>query len=135
MFYYDLVDSSNETVDDVMSNITSTIDNINIKVKTGSGKVNLVDKDDICYILVFKVLLGLRIRRIFEKKAYDIVKQPYNEIGDLMSSLKNTPLNDFYSTYSYILNSFNHSSSKVVPPIFVYSIKTLQDIYDEIVTI
>ena len=135
MFYYDLVDSSNETVDDVMSNITSTMDNINIKVKTGSGKVNLVDKDDICYILVFKVLLGLRIRRIFEKKAYDIVKQPYNEIGDLMSSLKNTPLNDFYSTYSYILNSFNHSSSKVVPPIFVYSIKTLQDIYDEIVTI
>lgn len=118
-----------------MSNITSTMDNINIKVKTGSGKINLVDKDDICYILVFKVLLGLRIRRIFEKKAYDIVKQPYNEIGDLMSSLKNTPLNDFYSTYSYILNSFNHSSSKVVPPIFVYSIKTLQDIYDEIVTI
>lgn len=135
IFYYDLVDSSNETVDDVMSNITSTMDNINIKVKTGSGKINLVDKDDICYILVFKVLLGLRIRRIFEKKAYDIVKQPYNEIGDLMSSLKNTPLNDFYSTYSYILNSFNHSSSKVVPPIFVYSIKTLQDIYDEIVTI
>lgn len=135
MFYYDLVDLNNETVNVVMNDITSSLDSINIKVKTRSGNINLVDKDDICYILVFKVLLGLKIRRIFEKKAYDIVKQPYNEIGDLVKFLKNTPLNDFYNTYSYILNSFNHSSSKLVPPVFVYSIKTLQEIYDEIVAI
>jgi len=135
MFYYDLVDLNNGTVNVVMNDITSSLDSINIKVKTGSGNINLVDKDDICYILVFKVLLGLKIRRIFEKKVYDIVKQPYNEIGDLVKFLKNTPLNDFYNTYSYILNSFNHSSSKLVPPVFVYSIKTLQEIYDEIVAI
>ena len=33
IFYYDLADSSNETVNDVMDQITSTIDNINIKAK------------------------------------------------------------------------------------------------------
>lgn len=135
IFYYDLLDINNENIDDVMQDITSTIDSIDIKIKDNSNDISIVNKNDIAHILILKILLGLKIRRIFEKKARDIVKSSYSEIGDLAKKLENGPLKDFYNTYRYVLNSFNHSSSRLVPPIFVYSINTLQDIYDELVTI
>lgn len=135
IFYFDLNDIDSENISLVMNDITSQINKIDIKVKTGSGNIKMIEKTDICYILIYKILLGLKIRRMLEEKAFNIVQKSYNEVGDLMQYLKNTPLGYFYNTYSYIINSFNHSSSKVVPPIFVYSIKTLQSIYDEIVAL
>lgn len=52
--------------------------------------------------------------------------------GDLIEKILNTPLYDYYNLYKYIINSFNHSSSRVAPPIFVYSFKSLREMYEEL---
>lgn len=135
LFYYDLIDSNDDFIEDIMKDVTENVNNLEVKSKTKKGSIKSVEKNDICHILVYKILLGIKIRRIFEKKAYDKTHQTYNEVGELMRYLKGTPLYDFYSTYNYIINSFNHSASRVVPPIFVYSIKNLQEIYYEITNI
>lgn len=119
-----------------MSSLFDDISNdyvdIDIKAKTGSGNIVSVPKNDICYILIYKILFGLKIRRLLEKKVYDIVQEDYTEVGNLIEKIPNTPLYDYYNLYKYIINSFNHSSSRVVPPIFVYSFKSLREMYEEL---
>ena len=76
-----------------------------------------------------------KIRRLLERKAYDIVQEEYTEVGELIEKIPDTPLYDYYNLYKYIINSFNHSSSRIVPPIFVYSFRALQEMYDELLSI
>ena len=77
----------------------------------------------------------MKIRRIFGTKVVDEVNMEYDSIGDLLPYLSNNKLLSFYNTYNFVINSFNHSSSKIVPPILVYSMNTLQDIYNELLII
>lgn len=135
IFKFNLSDDDNDTISDIFENITNNFDDIDIKVKSKSGNINLVDKQDVCYILIYKYLLGLKIRRIFESKVVNEVNMEYESIGDLISHLNNDKLLSFYNTYNFVINSFNHSSSKIVPPIFVYSMNILQDIYNELLII
>lgn len=132
LFTFKLDGNYTEEVDLIFSDITKEMDDIDIKAITGSGNIIEVKKDDICYILIYKVLLGLKIRRYFEKKVTSIVKDSYNEIGDIVEKTNNSMLINFYNNYNYIINSFNHSSSRLVPPIFVYSFKSLSEIYGEL---
>lgn len=135
IFKFNLSDDDNDTISDIFENITNNFDDIDIKVKSKSGNINLVDKQDVCYILIYKYLLGMKIRRIFESKVVNEVNMEYENIGDLIPHLNNDKLLSFYNTYNFVINSFNHSSSKIVPPIFVYSMNILQDIYNELVII
>lgn len=135
IFKFNLEDSDNEKISTVFDDITNNFDDIDIKSKSKSGNIALVDKKDICYILIYKYLLGMKIRRTFEKKAVDEVGIEYESIGDLIPHLNNDKLLSFYDAYNFVINSFNHSSSKIVPPIFVYSMNVLQDIYEELLTI
>ncbi len=132
LFTFKLDGNYTEEVDLIFSDITKEMDDIDIKAITGSGNIIEVKKDDICYILIYKVLLGLKIRRYFEKKVTSIVKDSYNEIGDIVEKTNNSMLINFYNNYNYIINGFNHSSSRLVPPIFVYSFKSLSEIYGEL---
>lgn len=132
VFYYNLIDDDCESVSTLMNNIDSELNEINIQSISASGRISSVAKDDICYILIYKYLLGMKIRRVFEKKAVEDANVEYTKISDLIPYLNNYELINFYSTYSFIINSFNHSSSRIVPPIFVYSTQTLQKIYDEL---
>ena len=127
-----LIDDDCESVSTLMNNIDSELNEINIQSISSSGRISSVAKDDICYILIYKYLLGMKIRRVFEKKAVEDANVEYTKISDLIPYLNNYELINFYSTYSFIINSFNHSSSRIVPPIFVYSTQTLQKIYDEL---
>ena len=135
IFKFNLNDNDNDKISDIFENITNSFDDIDIKVRSKSGNINLVDKKDVCYILIYKYLLGMKIRRIFESKVVNEVNMDYENIGDLIPYLNNDKLLSFYNTYNFVINSFNHSSSKIVPPIFVYSMNILQDIYDELVII
>lgn len=135
IFNFNLDDSDSEKISDIFENITNAFDDIDIKVKSNSGNISLVDKKDICYIMIYKYLLGMKIRRIFETKVVDEVNMEYDSIGDLLPYLSNNKLLSFYNTYNFVINSFNHSSSKIVPPILVYSMNTLQDIYNELLII
>lgn len=135
IFKFNLSDDDNDTISDIFENITNNFDDIDIKVKSKSGNINLVDKQDVCYILIYKYLLGMKIRRIFESKVVSEVNIQYESIGELIPHLDNDKLLSFYNTYNFVINSFNHSSSKIVPPIFVYSMNILQDIYNELVII
>lgn len=135
IFKFNLSDDDNDTISDIFENITNNFDDIDIKVKSKSGNINLVDKQDVCYILIYKYLLGMKIRRIFESKVVNEVNMEYENIGNLIPHLNNDKLLSFYNTYNFVINSFNHSSSKIVPPIFVYSMNILQDIYNELVII
>ena len=69
LFFFDLVTGNQKNISVVFDEITDQYDDINIKVKTGSGAIKLVSKDDITYILIYKVLFGLKIRRLLEKKS------------------------------------------------------------------
>lgn len=135
IFSFNLNDDDNDKISDIFENITNNFDNIDIKVKSNSGNINSVDKKDICYILIYKYLLGMKIRRIFEAKVVEKVDMEYESIGDLIPHLNDYKLLSFYNTYNFVINSFNHSSSKIVPPIFVYSMNVLQNIYNELVII
>ena len=135
IFYYDLTDNETQNASLLFDEISKEYVDIDIKVKTGSGNVVSVSKDDVCYILIYKILFGLKIRRLLEKKAYDIVQEEYKEVGELIDKIPDTPLYDYYNLYKYIINSFNHSSSRIVPPIFVYSFKSLREMYDELLAI
>ena len=135
IFKFNLSDDDNDTISDIFENITNNFEDIDIKVKSKSGNINLVDKQDVCYILIYKYLLGMKIRRIFESKVVSEVNIQYESIGDLIPHLNNDKLLSFYNTYNFVINSFNHSSSKIVPPIFVYSMNILQDIYNELLII
>lgn len=135
MFYFDLTDNEMQNVSVLFDDISKEYVDIDIKVKTESGNIAPVSKNDVCYILIYKILFGLKIRRLLEKKAYDIVQEEYKEVGDLIEKIPNTPLYDYYNLYKYIINSFNHSSSRIVPPIFVYSFTSLQEMYDELLII
>lgn len=135
IFNFNLDDSDSEKISDIFENITNAFDDIDIKVKSNSGNISLVDKKDICYIMIYKYLLGMKIRRIFGTKVVDEVNMEYDSIGDLLPYLSNNKLLSFYNTYNFVINSFNHSSSKIVPPILVYSMNTLQDIYNELLII
>ena len=118
IFYFDLTDNESQNVSLLFDEISKEYVDIDIKVKTSSGNIVPVSKDDVCYILIYKILFGLKIRRLLEKKAYDIVQEEYTEVGDLIEKIPDTPLYDYYNLYKYIINSFNHSSSRIVPPIF-----------------
>ena len=135
IFYFDLIDNETQKASVLFDDISKEYVDIDIKVKTGSGDIVSVSKDDVCYILIYKVLFGLKIRRLLEQKAYDIVQEEYTEVGDLIEKIPNTPLYEYYNLYKYIINSFNHSSSRIVPPIFVYSFKSLREMYDELLDI
>lgn len=135
IFYYDLTDNETQNASLLFDEISKEYVDIDIKVKTGSGNVVSASKDDVCYILIYKILFGLKIRRLLEKKAYDIVQEEYKEVGELIDKIPDTPLYDYYNLYKYIINSFNHSSSRIVPPIFVYSFKSLREMYDELLAI
>ena len=135
IFYYDLTDNETQNASLLFDEISKEYVDIDIKVKTGSGNVVSVSKDDVCYILIYKILFGLKIRRLLEKKAYDIVQEEYKEVGELIDKIPDTPLYDYYNLYKYIINSFNHSSSRIVPPIFVYSFKSLREMYEELLAI
>ncbi len=135
IFYFDLTDNESQNVSLLFDEISKEYVDIDIKVKTSSGNIVPVSKDDVCYILIYKILFGLKIRRLLEKKAYDIVQEEYTEVGDLIEKIPDTPLYDYYNLYKYIINSFNHSSSRIVPPIFVYSFKSLREMYDELMAI
>lgn len=135
IFYYDLTDNDTQNASLLFDEISKEYIDIDIKVKTGSGNIVSVSKDDVCYIFIYKILFGLKIRRLLEKKAYDIVQEDYNEVGELIDKIPNTPLYDYYNLYKYIINSFNHSSSRIVPPIFVYSFKSLCEMYNELLAI
>lgn len=132
IFYFGLNDNEIQNVSSLFDDISNDYVDIDIKAKTGSGNIVSVPKNDICYILIYKILFGLKIRRLLEKKVYDIVQEDYTEVGDLIEKIPNTPLYDYYNLYKYIINSFNHSSSRVVPPIFVYSFKSLREMYEEL---
>ena len=135
IFYYDLTDNGTQNASLLFDEISKEYVDIDIKVKTGSGNIISVSKDDVCYILIYKILFGLKIRRLLEKKAYDIVQEEYKEVGELIDKIPDTPLYDYYNLYKYIINSFNHSSSRIVPPIFVYSFKSLREMYEELLAI
>jgi len=135
LFYYNLIDSDLENVSDIFGDVSNNYSDLDIKVKTRSGNIVLAPKDDVCYLLIYKVLFGLKIRRLLEKKAFDIVKTNYKEVGELIEKIPNSQLYDYYYLYKYIINAFNHSSSMEVPPVFVYSFKSLQDMYDELIKI
>lgn len=135
LFYFDLNDNETENVSSLFDDISRDYVDIDIKVKTSSRNIVSISKDDICYILIYKILFGLKIRRLLERKAYNIVQEEYTEVGELIEKIPNTPLYDYYNLYKYIINSFNHSSSRIVPPIFVYSFRSLQEMYDELLTI
>ena len=135
IFYYDLIDNETKNASLLFDDISKEYVDIDIKVKTGSGNIASVSKDDACYILIYKILFGLKIRRLLEKKAYDIVQEEYKEVGELIDKIPDTPLYDYYNLYKYIINSFNHSSSRIVPPIFVYSFKSLREMYEELLAI
>ena len=135
LFYYNLIDSDLENVSDIFDDVSNNYSDLDIKVKTRSGNIVLAPKDDVCYLLIYKVLFGLKIRRLLEKKAFDIVKTNYKEVGELIEKIPNSKLYDYYYLYKYIINAFNHSSSMEVPPVFVYSFKSLQDMYDELIKI
>lgn len=132
LFTFKLDGNYNEDVDLLFSDITKKMDDIDIRAATGSGNIVEVEKNDICYILIYKILLGLKIRRSFEKKVTAIVKDSYVEIGDIVEKTNNTVIINFYNNYKYIINGFNHSSSRLIPPIFVYSFKSLSEIYGEL---
>ena len=132
IFYFGLNDNEIQNVSSLFDDISKDYVDIDIKAKTGSGNIVSVPKNDICYILIYKILFGLKIRRLLEKKVYDIVQEDYTEVGNLIEKIPNTPLYDYYYLYKYIINSFNHSSSRVVPPIFVYSFKSLREMYEEL---
>ena len=135
LFYFDLNDNGTENASSLFDDISSDYGDIDIKVKTNSKNIVSISKDDICYILIYKILFGLKIRRLLERKAYDIVQEEYTEVGELIEKIPDTPLYDYYNLYKYIINSFNHSSSRIVPPIFVYSFRALQEMYDELLSI
>ncbi len=135
LFYFDLNDNGTENASSLFDDISSDYGDIDIKVKTNSKNIVSISKDDICYILIYKILFGLKIRRLLERKAYDIVLEEYTEVGELIEKIPDTPLYDYYNLYKYIINSFNHSSSRIVPPIFVYSFRALQEMYDELLSI
>lgn len=135
LFYFDLNDNGTENASLLFDDISSDYGDIDIKVKTNSRNIVSISKDDICYILIYKILFGLKIRRLLERKAYDIVQEEYTEVGELIEKIPDTPLYDYYNLYKYIINSFNHSSSRIVPPIFVYSFRALQEMYDELLSI
>lgn len=132
IYKYNFSENSVENINDVFQMIDSKLKKIEIKVTTGSGKIVDVVENDVSYILIYKYLLGLKIRRIFEKKVSSLIKKDYKEIGELVPELKNDQLKSFYYNYNYIINSFSHSSDRMIPPVLIYSMKYLQDMYDEL---
>lgn len=134
IFNFNLVDDvTNLNISSIFDDITPELDEISIKSISDKSTVSDVNTNDICYILIYKYLLGMKIRRNFELKAVkNSGETKYKNIGELIPYLKNNLLIDFYNTYNFVLNSFNHSSSRIVPPIFVYSMVTLQEIYIEL---
>lgn len=135
IFYFNIDDINTETVSSLFEDISKDYSSINIKAKTSSGNIVSISNTNVCYIFIYKILFGLKIRRLIEKRAYDIVEIDYKEVGDLIKEIPGTPLYDYYNSYKYIINSFYHSSSRIVPPIFVYSFKSLQEMYDELLMI
>lgn len=132
LFYYDLHDNLEQTVDNVINDVTSDINPINIAVLDNNNKINILD-NDVCYILIYKYLLGLKIRRLFEEKARnDANYTHYRNIGQLMKRVRRDDLKLFYATYNFVLNSFNHISAKLVPPPFIYTVSALQKCYNEL---
>jgi hypothetical protein len=132
IYKYNFSENSVENINDIFQMIDSKLKKIEIKVTTGSGKIVDVVENDVSYILIYKYLLGLKIRRIFEKKVSSLIKKDYKEIGELVPELKNDQLKSFYYNYNYIINSFSHSSDRMIPPVLIYSMKYLQDMYDEL---
>lgn len=132
IYKYNFSENSVENINDIFQMIDSKLKKIKIKVTTNNGKIVDVDENDVSYILIYKYLLGLKIRRIFEKKVSTLIKKDYKEIGELISNLKNDQLKSFYYNYNYIINSFSHSSDRMIPPVLIYSMKYLQDMYDEL---
>ena len=50
IFYYDLTDNETQNASLLFDEISKEYVDIDIKVKTGSGNVVSVSKDDVCYI-------------------------------------------------------------------------------------
>ena len=125
-----------KTVQDYFSNFNySDINSIDV-IRHKNKKFTIIDKNDVSHIFIFKYFLGLALRRKLEEKSRMYIKKDYiyNELNDLMNEIKsnNVLLYNFYRNNIEILNCFNHSSSRIIPPILIYSTETIQNLHDEL---
>jgi hypothetical protein len=88
--------------------------------------------DDVLTLFTFKVLIALELRRIYEEKAKLLGLVSTGSIGSLVLELEKSPgkkasdLVSYYNSRKEILCCFEHSTSRNVPPVFVYRLSQLQ---------
>lgn len=101
-------------------------------------KSEFLDTDNVLTLFTFKVLCALELRRKYEEKANCLGVKPSGMIGSLVSRLreltnkKAADLVKFYDRQREILCCFEHSTSRNVPPIFVYRLSQIQAWYKEL---
>lgn len=134
-------ENKDKTIDCILDILDyKNINSITVISKTGSGVFENVEINDVSHLFIFKYLLGLKIRRSFELKCKERIKGEYHYIiiNDLLKLLDNERDNDllkYFNCNSELMDSFCHSSTRVIPPILVYSLCTLQEKYVELESI
>ena len=108
---------------------------------TCGGNLVVISKADISHLFTWKYLLSLKLRRNLEliiREQLDNTTD-FKDLGTLIGQLGTRPndilIKDFYEKNKELLNAFNHSSARFIPPILVYRSKDIQETYNDLITL